>query len=67
MILLAMGKRKLDPKGPKNTNVFSPKIEGEYEAKVLPFNIFFLVLLSSSRHLAGQVEIHLRNLCSNSK
>lgn len=64
MMLLAMGKRRLDPKAHKNANVFCPKSEGEHEAQVFPFSSFFLLLLSSSRQLAGQVEIHLRNLCS---
>lgn len=41
MMLLAMGKRRLDPKAHKNANVFCPKSEGEHEAQVFPFSSFF--------------------------
>lgn len=64
MTLLAMGKRRLDAKAHKNSTVFCPKSEGEQEARSSS-SIFLLLLLSSSRQLAEEVEIHLRNLCSN--
>lgn len=64
MMLLAMGKRRLDAKAHKNASVFCPKSEGEHEARSST-SIFFLLLLSSSRQLAEEVEIHLRNPCSN--